>query len=94
MFVPTVNDSETACLKMRILMRNENLGEPSAGIIWELSKPKLNLQLNSTEFEVRLHSYREVNPTNPPTTQTLPVVDVVKCPASRQGPQSLHNQFA
>ena len=27
-----------------------------------LSKPKLNHQLNSTEFEVRLHSYTEVHP--------------------------------
>ena len=30
-----------------------------------MSKPKLNHQLNSTEFEVRLHSYTEVHPTTP-----------------------------
>ena len=39
-----------------------------------MSKPKLNQQLSSTEFEVRLHSYRHIHPphhTNSP------------CPASR-----------
>ena len=29
--------------------------------IMELSKPKLNQQLISTEFEVRLHSYSEIH---------------------------------
>ena len=35
----------------------------------KLSKPKLNQQLNSTEFKVRLHSYREIHP---PTTTNSP----------------------
>ena len=34
-----------------------------------LSKPKLNQKLNSTEFEVRLHSYRD--PPTPPTPPEL-----------------------
>ena len=31
-----------------------------------LSKPKLNQQLSSTEFEVRLHPYIEIHPTTHP----------------------------
>ena len=34
----------------------------------KLSKPKLNQQLSSTEFEVRLHSYIEIHP---PHTNSL-----------------------
>ena len=56
-----------------------------------LSKPKLNHRLNSTEFEVRLHSYREVH--HPPptaTTQTQLVYSKLgradNCPASKKGP--------
>ena len=30
----------------------------------EMSKPKLNHQLNSTEFEVKLHSYPVIHPTH------------------------------
>jgi hypothetical protein len=41
-----------------------------------LSKPKLNQQLNSTEFEVRIHSYIIIHP----TPHKLSVV-VVNCPA-------------
>ena len=48
----------------------------------QLSKPKLNQQLNLTEFDVRLHSYREIHPT---PCHKLSVV-VVNLPASRQGP--------
>ena len=43
----------------------------------KLSKPKLNHQLNSTEFEDRLHSYTEVHP----TTQHTNSVVVVNCPS-------------
>ena len=35
-----------------------------------LSKPKLNHQLNSTAFEVRIHSYPVIHPTNHHPTQT------------------------
>ena len=45
----------------------------------KLSKPKLNQQINSTEFEVRLHSYPIIHPT--PHPHKLSVV-VVNCPAS------------
>ena len=48
-----------------------------------LSKPKLNQQLSSKEFEVRLHSYPEVHQ---PPPQTVHVVVVFNSPASRQGP--------
>ena len=54
-------------------------------IDFKLSKPKLNQQLNSTEFEVRLHSYPMIHPTPPHPTHhhhhKLSVV-VVNCPAS------------
>ena len=33
-----------------------------------LSKPKLNQDLSSIEFEVRLHSYSDIPPTTPPGT--------------------------
>ena len=46
----------------RIIMGTE--GWRGVGIV--LSKPKLNYQLNSTEFEVRLHSYTEVHHPPPP----------------------------
>ena len=37
----------------------------------QLSQPKLNQQLSSTEFEVRLHSYKEIHHhPQPTTTQT------------------------
>ena len=32
-------------------------------VYYQLSQPKLNQQLSSTEFEVRLHSYRVIHPT-------------------------------
>ena len=47
---------------------------------WKLSKPTFNQQLNSTEFEVRLHSYPVIHPPPPPTPHKLFVV-VVNCPS-------------
>ena len=35
----------------------------------QLSKPKLNQNLSSTEFEVRLHSYSDIHHPPPPTTR-------------------------
>ena len=56
----------------------------------KLSKPKLNHPLNSTEFEVRLHSYREIHHHPPTTTQTQLVYSKLgradNCPASKKGP--------
>ena len=42
----------------------------------KLSKPKLNQNLSSTEFEVRLHSYSDIHPTthHPPGTHHVVVV--------------------
>ena len=56
-----------------------------------LSKPKFNHQLNSTEFEVRLHSYTVIHPTtHHPPTQTQLVYSKLggadNCPASKKGP--------
>ena len=55
----------------------------------KLSKPKLNHQLNSTEFEVRLHSNTDPPPP-PPTTQSQLVYSKLgradNCPASKKGP--------
>ena len=52
-----------------------------------LSQPKINQQLSSTEFEVRLHSYID-HPTH--STQTQLVYSKLdradNCPASKQGP--------
>ena len=39
-----------------------------------LSKPKLNQNLSSIEFEVRLHSYSDIHPTTPPGTHHVVVV--------------------
>ena len=40
----------------------------------KLSKPKLNQNLSSTEFEVRLHSYSDIHPTtHPPGTHHVVV---------------------
>ena len=50
-----------------------------------LSQPKLNQQLSSTEFEVRLHSYIEIHPPhNPPQTLLvyLKLGRADNCPAS------------
>ncbi len=53
-----------------------------------LSKPKLNHQLNSTEFEVRLHSYIEIHPPHPTQTQLVnsKLARADNCPASKKGP--------
>ena len=53
-----------------------------------LSKPKLNHHLNSTEFEVRLHSYTEVHHPTPPQTQLVysKLGGADNCPASKKGP--------
>ena len=40
-------------------------------LVMLLSKHKLNQQLISTEFEVRLRSYREIHPTPPPQTHLV-----------------------
>ena len=51
--------------------------------LYILSKPKLNQNLSSTEFEARLHSYSDIHHHHHPGT--LCVVVVVNCPAiSRQ----------
>ena len=47
-----------------------------------MSKPKLNQNLSSTEFEVRLHSYSDIHHPTPPTTGTHHVVVVVNWPGS------------
>ena len=65
----------------------------SLGLAWgelgntKLSQPKLNQQLSSTEFEIRLHSYIEIHPP-PPQTQLAysKLGRVDNCPASKKGP--------
>ena len=52
-------------------------------IVFILSKPKLNQQLSSTEFEVRLHSYPEVHHPPPTTTQSRPLTSCLRQPGAR-----------
>ena len=52
----------------------------------QLSKPKRNHQLNSTKFEVGLHSYPDIHHPTPPGT--LYVVVVVNCPATAPASQA------
>ena len=73
------------CIRKLVLFFNSNQ------VIQQLSKPKLNQQLSSREFEVRLHSYIEIHPT--PTTHPTETQLVYSkldradnCPAGKQGP--------
>ena len=53
-----------------------------------LSKPKLNQNLSSTEFEVRLHSYSDIHP---PPTQELTMLWLLLTGQAEQGRDRLYN---